>query len=83
MGFFLDRVSQTICPGLTSEHILLIAASWVAGITGVSHQCLAEYFLLEKNYLSSMQHTELLKMEILFGVLTFSIFKISIGLFHV
>jgi hypothetical protein len=49
----------------------------------VSHQCLAEYFLLEKNYLSSMQHTELLKMEILFGVLTFSIFKISIGLFHV
>jgi hypothetical protein len=32
---FWERVSQTICP------ILLSSASWVAGITGVSHQHLA------------------------------------------
>jgi hypothetical protein len=36
--FFQDRVSQTICPGLFQTTILLISASLVARITGVSHQ---------------------------------------------
>jgi hypothetical protein len=38
---FWDRVSRTICPGWLWTVILLISASWVARITGVSHQCLA------------------------------------------
>jgi hypothetical protein len=38
---FQDRVSWTICPGWLWTVILLISASWVAGITGVSLQCLA------------------------------------------
>jgi hypothetical protein len=33
-----DRVSWTICLGWLQTAILLISASWVAGITGVSHQ---------------------------------------------
>jgi hypothetical protein len=32
---------QTVCPGWPSTTILLISASQVAGITGVSHWCLA------------------------------------------
>jgi hypothetical protein len=38
---FRDRVSQTLCLGWFQTSILLISASWVAGITGVSHWCLA------------------------------------------
>jgi hypothetical protein len=34
---FWDRVSWTICLGWLRTVILLISASWVAGITGVSH----------------------------------------------
>jgi hypothetical protein len=37
-GFFRDRVSWTISPGWLWITILLISASWVARITGVSHQ---------------------------------------------
>jgi hypothetical protein len=37
-GFFQERVSWTICPGWLRTTILLISASWVARITGVSHQ---------------------------------------------
>jgi hypothetical protein len=37
VGFFWDRVSQTISPGWLQTSILLISASWVARITGVSH----------------------------------------------
>jgi hypothetical protein len=40
-GFFQDRVSQTICPGWLQTTILLISASWVARIRGVSRQGLA------------------------------------------
>jgi hypothetical protein len=40
-GSFWDRVSQTICPGWSQTEILLISASWVVRITGLSHQCLA------------------------------------------
>jgi hypothetical protein len=32
-----DRVLWTICPGWPQTSILLISASWAAGITGVSH----------------------------------------------
>jgi hypothetical protein len=42
-GFFCDRVSWTICPGWLRTAILLISASWVARITGVSHCCPAVY----------------------------------------
>jgi hypothetical protein len=34
---FQDRVSWTICPDWFPAVILLISASWVANITGVSH----------------------------------------------
>jgi hypothetical protein len=37
-GFFQDRVSWTICLGWLWTVILLISASWVAGITGESHR---------------------------------------------
>jgi hypothetical protein len=37
-GFFQDRVSQTICPGWLPTEILLISASWVAKIIGVSQR---------------------------------------------
>jgi hypothetical protein len=45
-GFFQDRVLRTICPGWLSVTILLISASWVARITGVSHWLLAPYCVL-------------------------------------
>jgi hypothetical protein len=34
---FQDRVSRTVCPGWFQTTILLISASWVARITGMSH----------------------------------------------
>jgi hypothetical protein len=39
--FFQHRVLRTICPGWLQTVVLLISASGVAGITGVSHWCLA------------------------------------------
>jgi hypothetical protein len=36
-GFFLDRVSPTICPGWLQTPILLISASWVVRIIRMSH----------------------------------------------
>jgi hypothetical protein len=36
MAFFWDRVSRTICPGWLWTRILLISASWVARITGMT-----------------------------------------------
>jgi hypothetical protein len=48
--FFWDRVLQTICPDWLWTSILLISASWVARITGVSHRRLAaspSNFLIE------------------------------------
>jgi hypothetical protein len=38
MGFFQDRVSQTICSGWLQTTILLISASRVARITGMGTQ---------------------------------------------
>jgi hypothetical protein len=40
-GFFRDRFSWTISPGWPQTSILLISASWIAVITGMSHGCLA------------------------------------------
>jgi hypothetical protein len=42
MGFFQDRVSWTICLGWLWTSILLISASRVARMTGVSQQHLAQ-----------------------------------------
>jgi hypothetical protein len=39
VGYFQDRASWTICPGWLRNAILLISASQVARITGVSHWC--------------------------------------------
>jgi hypothetical protein len=39
---FQDRVLQTICSGWLQSAILLISASWVARITGMSNQHLAK-----------------------------------------
>jgi hypothetical protein len=41
-GYFRDRVSWTICSGWLWTLILLICASWIARITGVSHRCRAK-----------------------------------------
>jgi hypothetical protein len=38
-----DRVSRTICPSWLQTAILLISASWAAGIINVSHQCPATW----------------------------------------
>jgi hypothetical protein len=40
VGCFLDRVFQIICLNWLQTVILLISASWIARIIGVSHQCL-------------------------------------------
>jgi hypothetical protein len=39
-GLFRDRVFRNICPDWLWTTILLISASWVAGITDMNHQCL-------------------------------------------
>jgi hypothetical protein len=44
--FFWDRVWRTICLGWHRTAILLISASWVDRVTGVSHWSLAFIFLL-------------------------------------
>jgi hypothetical protein len=43
-GHFQDRVLWTICLGWLQTPILLISASSVVRITGMSHQCLASLF---------------------------------------
>jgi hypothetical protein len=39
--FFQERFSKTICLGWLWAVVILISASWVAKIAGVSHWCLA------------------------------------------
>jgi hypothetical protein len=46
VGFFQDRVSGIICPSWIRTKILLISASWVARIIGVSHWCPARHIVL-------------------------------------
>jgi hypothetical protein len=36
---FQDRVSQTLCPDWLWTAILLISATWIARIIGMSHRC--------------------------------------------
>jgi hypothetical protein len=45
---FPDRVSWTICLGWLRTAIILISASWVARIAGVSHLCLSYSLLVPK-----------------------------------
>jgi hypothetical protein len=40
-GFFQDWVSRTVCPDWLRTAILLVSASWVARVTGVSYWHLA------------------------------------------
>jgi hypothetical protein len=49
MGFFWDRVSQTVWPGWLQTAILLISASWVERIIGVSHQRLPGWKFLMRD----------------------------------
>jgi hypothetical protein len=44
--YFQDRVSWTICPSCLWTVVLLISASWVARITGVSHPAPARAVLM-------------------------------------
>jgi hypothetical protein len=48
--FFWDRVSWTICQGWLRTMILLISATWVARITGVSHWHPAQGLVLSLTY---------------------------------
>jgi hypothetical protein len=41
VGFFQDRFLRTVCLGWLQIAILLISASWITRITGVSHWSLA------------------------------------------
>jgi hypothetical protein len=50
LWFFFFWISWTICPGWLWTMILLISASWVARITGVSHRWPVRFFL----FLSSL-----------------------------
>jgi hypothetical protein len=56
-GFFQGRVSQNYLPGLLWTVILLICASWVARITGMSHWHLAHNFfkVLRVAYIDTFQ----------------------------
>jgi hypothetical protein len=49
-GYFEDEVSRIICPGWPQTVILLILASKLARITGVSHQRQASHFFLMFKY---------------------------------
>jgi hypothetical protein len=54
VGYFWDRVSRTICLGWLQTEILLISASWVPRVTGVSHLHLTcEHFWLQLNSVAS------------------------------
>jgi hypothetical protein len=46
IGFFQDRISWTVCLGWLWTLLLLISASWVSRITGMSHQCLTAIGIL-------------------------------------
>jgi hypothetical protein len=57
-SFFEDRVWGTICIGWLRISILLIFASWIATITGVSHRLPAKnlfYYLIRGSLLSTLR----------------------------
>jgi hypothetical protein len=57
--YFPDRVLWTICLGWLWTTILLISASWVAGITGVSRWRLVSSEVLTKVQMHSKQKKQL------------------------
>jgi hypothetical protein len=56
-GFFLSRVSGTICPGWLWTTILLVSTSWVVRIIGVNHQCLASHYILVRSLSNDSWHS--------------------------
>jgi hypothetical protein len=56
MGFFRDRVSWTICPSWFWTMILLISASWVARITGMSHWYPASFVFWTSSHQRQIYH---------------------------
>jgi hypothetical protein len=50
VGYFPDKVSGTIYWAWLRNAILLISASWVDRITGVSHWCPADISRLEPRF---------------------------------
>jgi hypothetical protein len=91
-GFFRDRVSQTICLGWLQTLILLISASWVARITGMSHQSVAitSYFLLPKYNQVYFEHSfdtglfilDLLQKVLSFREHSFNVWRVEIEVFE-
>jgi hypothetical protein len=53
-GFFWDRVSN-VCPVWLRTAILLISASWVARIIGVSHQCPANVMIFKHSLILPLE----------------------------
>jgi hypothetical protein len=52
---FQDRLSQTICPDWLPTMILLISASWLTRITGMSHLCPACHSYFSNRVLAFVQ----------------------------
>jgi hypothetical protein len=75
-GFFRDRVCWTICPGWLRTEILLISASWVARITGMSHWHLADCVPLKEVNCKTVCHV------IPAVVLQSGVYHISLFLFY-
>jgi hypothetical protein len=77
MGFFFffwDKVSQTIFLGWLWTGILLISASWVGRITGVSHQCpVNRLFLITSNTLLKSNRAQFNSFDQILSV--FNIYK--------
>jgi hypothetical protein len=76
--FFWDKVLWTICPGCLQTVILLISASWVARITGVSHQCLASKIHLKVYHFNYFKCTICATISINFRTFSSSHEKVSL-----
>jgi hypothetical protein len=70
-GCLRDRVERTICPGWLLPKILLMCTSWVARITGMSHQYPPLFFYMsmliskfEINTNLTLVHTRMCKLTI-------------------
>jgi hypothetical protein len=49
-GYFQHRVLWTVCLGWLWTLILLISASWIARIIGVSHQVPGDHFFVKRTF---------------------------------
>jgi hypothetical protein len=81
MGFFQDRFSWTIWLGCLQTSVLLISASWVAGITGMSswhyrreHRQLARFFIFNTIFPLRTQTGRLSRLFCLFQYCFFILF---------